>query len=95
METVFMNTKNSKTNEPHGFRLTLTDKLNLEDPKKCMTLANLSICYKWKNIKSSYNNNKFKYLLQPGTMILNYLMDHILFQTFIAIFDYIIKNTKL
>ena len=25
-----------------------------------MTLANLSIYYTWKNIKSDYNNNKFK-----------------------------------
>ena len=25
-----------------------------------MALAYLSICYTWKNIKSEYNNNKFK-----------------------------------
>ena len=25
-----------------------------------MTLANLNICYTWKNIKTEYNNNKFK-----------------------------------
>ena len=25
-----------------------------------MALANLSICYTWKNIKSKHNNNKFK-----------------------------------
>ena len=37
-----MNTKNSKTNEPHRFRLTLADKLNLKDPNKNMSLANLS-----------------------------------------------------
>ena len=55
-----MNTKNSKTNEPHRFRLDLTDKLNLKNPKKNMALANLSIYYTWKNIKSEYNNNKFK-----------------------------------
>ena len=60
METFFMNTKNSKTNEPHRFRLTLTDKLNLKDPNKNKALANLSIYYTWKNIKSAYNNNKFK-----------------------------------
>ena len=53
METIFMNSKNSKTNEPHRFRLDLTDKLDLN-------LANLSIYYTWKNIKSEYNNNKFK-----------------------------------
>ena len=55
-----MNTKNSKTNEPHRFRLSLADKLNLKDPSKNMALVNLSIYYTWKNIKSGYNNNKFK-----------------------------------
>ena len=57
METIFMNTENSKTNEPHRFKLDLTDKLNLKNKKK-MALANLSIYYTWKNIKSKYNNNK-------------------------------------
>ena len=60
METIFLNTENSKTNEPHRFRLDLTDKLNLKNPKKNMALANLSIYYTWKNIKTEYNNNKFK-----------------------------------
>ena len=55
-----MNTENSKTNEPRRFKLDLTDKLNLKDPWKNITLANLSIYYTWKNIKSEYNNNKFK-----------------------------------
>ena len=52
--------ENSKTNEPHRFRLTLADKLNLKDPNKNMALVNLSIYYIWKNIKSECNNNKFK-----------------------------------
>ena len=60
MESIFMNTKNSKTNEPHRFRLSLAEKLNLKDPSKNIALANLSIYYTWKNIKSAYNNNKFK-----------------------------------
>ena len=60
METIFMNTKNSKTNEPHRFRLSLADKLNLKNPNKNIALGNLSIYYTWKNIKSAYNNNKFK-----------------------------------
>ena len=60
METIFKNTENSKTNEPHRFRLDLTDKLNLKNSNKNMALANLSIYYTWKNIKSEYNNNKFK-----------------------------------
>ena len=55
-----MNTENSKTNEPHRFRLTLADKLNLKYPNKNMALANLSIYCTWNNIISAYNNNKFK-----------------------------------
>ena len=55
-----MNTENSKTNEQHKFKLDLTDKLNLKNPNKNAALANLSIYYTWKNIKSEYNNNKFK-----------------------------------
>ena len=38
----------------------MADKLNLKNPNKNMALANLSIYYTWKNIKSEYNNNKFK-----------------------------------
>ena len=55
-----MNTENSMTNEPHRFGLSLADKLNLTDPNKNITLDNLSIYYTWKNIKSTYNNKKFK-----------------------------------
>ena len=55
-----MNTKNSKTSEPHRFRYNLIDKLDLKNPNKNMALANLSIYYTWKNVKSIYNNNKFK-----------------------------------
>ena len=60
METIFTSTENSKRSEPHRFKLDLTDKLNLKDPKKNLALANLSIYYTWRNIKSEYNNNKFK-----------------------------------
>ena len=62
METIFINTENSKTSKPHIFKLVLTDKLNLKHPNKNMAVANLSIYYTWKNIKSEYNNNKFKIL---------------------------------
>ena len=55
-----MNTENSKTNKLHRFRLLLADKVNLKHPNKNMTLANSSIYYTWKNIKSAYSNNKFK-----------------------------------
>ena len=42
----------------------LADKFNRKDPNKNMVLANLSIYYTWKNIKSAYNNNKFKISVQ-------------------------------
>ena len=45
METIFINTENSKTDEPHKFRLTLADRLNLKDPSKNIALANVSIYY--------------------------------------------------
>ena len=54
METFFMNTKNSKTNEPNRFKHDLIDKLDLKNPNKNMALANLSIYYTWKNVKSIY-----------------------------------------
>ena len=60
METIFMNTENSKTNKPHKFRLSLSDKLNLKNPNKKIALGELNIYYTWKNIKSAYSNNKFK-----------------------------------
>ena len=55
-----MNTKNSKTNESHWFKYDLIDKLDLKNPNENMALGNLSIYYTWKNVKSIYNNNKFK-----------------------------------
>ena len=61
METFFMNTKNSKTNEPHRLKYNLIDKLGVKNLNKNMALASLSIYYTWKNVKSIYNNNnKFK-----------------------------------
>ena len=60
MEAFFMNSKNSKTYEPYKFKYDLIDKLDFKNPNKHMALANLSIYYTWKNVKSIYNNNKFK-----------------------------------
>ena len=81
METIFMNIENSKASEPQRFKLDLTDKLNLKDPKKNLALANLSIYYTWKNIKSEYNNN-LKFLLQLGMILLIYVMVLILLWKF-------------
>ena len=52
-----MNTANSKTKHSNKFVYNFTDKLNLKNPNKNIALANLSIYYTWKNVKSDY---KFK-----------------------------------
>ena len=60
MDTIFMDTENTRTLEHHVLVLKLTDKLDLRRGQKTVALSNLSIYYTWKNVKSSYNNNKFK-----------------------------------
>ena len=60
MDTIFMNSENSKTSKPHILILKLTNKLDLRIDKKVIALSNLSIYSTWKNLKSSYNNNRFK-----------------------------------
>ena len=60
METFFMNSKNSRTSEPNRLKYDLIDKLDLKNPTKNMALGSLSIYYTWKNVQSTYNNNKFK-----------------------------------
>ena len=60
MDTIYINSENSKTSEPHVLILKITDKLDLTRGEKIIALSNLSICYMWKIIKSLYNNNKFK-----------------------------------
>ena len=60
MDTIFINSENSETSEPHILILQLIDKLDLTRGEKIIALSNLSIYYTWKNMKSSYNNHKFK-----------------------------------
>ena len=60
MDTLFMNSENKEYPEPHVLILKLTDKLDLRRGEKNVALSKLSIYYTWKNIKSLYNNNKFK-----------------------------------
>ena len=92
MEIFFMNTKNSKTNEPYRFKYDLIDKLDLRNPNRNMALANLSIYYTWKNVKSIYKNNNFKisaptlnetFDLPDGSYNISEIQDH---------FEYIIKK---
>ena len=90
-----MNTENSKTNESHKFKFYLTDKLNLKNPNKNIALANLSLYYTWKNIKSKCNNNRFKisartwndtFNLPDGSYSISGIQDY---------FEFVIKNMKL
>ena len=59
METIFINTENSKTNESNRCRYYFTDKQNLKN-NKTIALANLITYFTWKSLKSEYENNKFR-----------------------------------
>ena len=60
METIFINTENSKTNKPRKFALSLSQRLDLRSLNKHVALQNLSIYHTWKNIRKQYKNNKRK-----------------------------------
>ena len=49
MDTILMNSGNSKTSDPERLLLNLSDKINLSD--WYVALSNLRIDYTWKNIK--------------------------------------------
>ena len=70
MDTIFMNSENSKISDP---------KINLRSKDEYVDLSNLSIYYTWENIKKSYKKKNLKYQLRHGMMNLNYLMDDILY----------------
>ena len=80
----------------------LTDKINLEDPKENMALANLSIYYTWKNIKSEYYNNRFKtftltwndtFDLPDGYYSISDIQDY--FEFFIKKHETLTKNSSI
>ena len=56
MKTIFMNTENSKTNEPHKSVLNLSQRLKLKGSNKHISLQYLSIYYTWKSIRKQYKN---------------------------------------
>ena len=67
MDTIFMNSENSRTSKPHLLILKLLDKLDLRIGKKVIALSNLSIYYTWKNIKRSYNSKHLKFKTSAPT----------------------------
>ena len=78
MDTIFLNSENSKTSEHYRLLLNLTDKINLKRSDKYVALSNLIIYYKWKNIKSHAKIINLKYHVQRGMKNL----DHTLYQIF-------------
>ena len=91
-----MNSENSKTNEPHRFKLDLTDKRNLKNPNKNMALANLSITLLMLGKTSSQKTTtiNLKFLLQLGMILLIYSMFLVLLQIFKITLSLSSKNTK-
>ena len=60
IDTILMNSENSKTTNLYGLLLDLSEKINLKMRDKYVALSNLSIYNTWKNIKKLYKNNKLK-----------------------------------
>ena len=85
MDTIFMNSENGKTSETHVLVLKLTNKLDIRTGEKITALSNLCIYCTWKNMKNSYNNNKFK--ISAPTWNDKSEMDRILCQIFKTIFS--------
>ena len=90
-----MNAESSKTSKPHGFKLDLKDKLNLKSRNKNMALANLSIYYTWKNIKSEYKNNKFRISAPTWNDTFDLTEVLILLRIFNITLNLLSKNVKL
>ena len=78
MDTIFMNSGNSKTSDSHRLLLNPSDKIGLRKIDIYVTLSILNIYYTWKNIKKSCKKNTYKYLDQRVKKNLNYMMNHVL-----------------
>ena len=65
MDTIFINSENSRTLISHILTLKPANKLDLRFGEKVIALPNLSIYYTWKKIKSTCDNKKFK--ISPPT----------------------------
>ena len=89
METFFMNSKNSKTNEPYKFKYDLIDKLDLKNPNKNMALANLSnlSITLGKILNQLITIISLKYQHQLGMKHLTCLMDHIIYRKYKTILN--------
>ena len=81
MDTIFMNSENSKASYPHRLLINFLDKINVKRIDGYVALSTISVYCTWENIKKSSKNKFFlKYQLRHGMKNLNYLMDHVLYQ---------------
>ena len=87
-----MNTLNIKASESNRFIYQFTNQLNPKNPNKNMALANLSIYYTWKMIKSEYNNNKFKIHAPTWNSEFNLPGGSYIIEQIQYYFEYIIKK---
>ena len=91
MDTIFLNSENSKLSNPHRLLLSLSDKIDLKRKDRYVAPSNLSIYYTWKNRKkynlytkriqqyiTIYKKNNFNQLPR-GMKDLNYQTDHIVY----------------
>ena len=94
MNTIFMNSQNSKISQPHRLLSNPTDKIDLWRKDKYIALSNLSIYHTWKNIKKSYKNNRFiisvptwneEFKLPDGSYSISDIQNN---------FEYIFKNIE-
>ena len=61
MNTIFMNSKTSKTSDLHRLLLNLLDRISLYRSDEYVALSNLGIYHKWKNVKKSQKIINLKY----------------------------------
>ena len=91
MNTIFINSKNSKTFDSNRLLLNLTDKIDLLN----ILLYQILACTTHGKYKKSHMRTiNSKYQLQHVIKNLNYLTDHILYQIFKIILSIFKKNKK-
>ena len=94
MDTIFVNSKNTKISEPHRLLINHADKIDLKRSDKYVALSNLRMYCTWKNIKNHTKTINLQYHLQHGVKTLIYFMDHILYQIFKIILSILLQNLK-
>ena len=92
MDTIFINSENSRTSEYHVLVLKLTDKLDLRRGQKVLLYQILVFTIHGKTKKAHIITIDLKYLLQHGVMNLNYQIDHIQCQIFKIILSIFLRN---